>query len=125
MPNRSTQWHATSHVARYSSFLKNCEHEIGTAVTFCESILRAAPHVKVLNQLPGSGLFREQVSEMPPLALPSDACLAHRTTSGTADSAQRLIEFRHRRVLPFIQCRERLGKVADQVVLILQSDRQP
>jgi predicted ATPase/DNA-binding winged helix-turn-helix (wHTH) protein len=63
------------HLARRTLLivLDNCEHVIGAAVTLCESILRAAPGVKILatsrQALCCSG---EQVFEMPPLALPRD-----------------------------------------------------
>jgi predicted ATPase len=63
------------HLARRTLLivLDNCEHVIGAAVTFCESILRAAPGVKILatsrQALCCSG---EQVFEMPPLSLPPD-----------------------------------------------------
>ncbi|HWY15366.1 MAG TPA: winged helix-turn-helix domain-containing protein [Rhizomicrobium sp.] len=63
------------HLARRTLLivLDNCEHVIGAAVTLCESILRAAPGVKILatsrQALCCSG---EQVFELPPLALPRD-----------------------------------------------------
>jgi predicted ATPase len=75
------------HLARRTLLivLDNCEHVIEAVVALCESILRAAPGVKILatsrQALCCSG---EQAFEMPPLALPPGESTRPEAIRGTA-----------------------------------------
>ncbi len=75
------------HLARRTLLivLDNCEHVIGAVVALCESILRAAPGVKILatsrQALCCSG---EQAFELPPLALPRGDSTRPEAIRGTA-----------------------------------------